>query len=193
MALNVDPDKDIPGINIRDDEDANNRQRIRRAILDGEIEQALSYTKRDYPTVLEQNKQVYFRLRCRKFIEMIRQEALINNLIEARTLARNRHGQDDEEMLEADANDSWVDHMDTEDGIDSAGVSKLSQDALAYGIELRAEFSNDPHQEVSKDLDEIFALMAYPNPLKVKEVAHLLDKKGRAAVAEELNSAILSK
>ena len=143
--------------------------------------------------MLRDNEQVYFRLRCRKFIEMIRKEAELNSLLEEkRSLQRHQHNEDDEEMLEADGNGSWDDHMDTEDIIDSAGVSKLSQEALVYGMELRSEFNNDPRREVSKHLDEIFALIAYPNPLKVKEVAHLLDGTGRVAVAEELNSAILS-
>jgi Ran-binding protein 9/10 len=193
QALNLDASKEIEGINIKDDEDANNRQRIRRAILNGDIDRALKYTKSYYPKVLPDNEQVYFRLRCRKFIEMIRKEAELNLLIEKKSTARARQGEDDEEMAEADAHSSWEDQMETEDGTDSAVLKKLSHEALEYGMELRSEFNNDPRREVSKHLDEIFALIAYPNPLKVKEVAHLLDGTGRVAVAEELNSAILSK
>ncbi|KAK1829062.1 SPRY domain-containing protein [Podospora conica] len=192
VALNLDPNKSIPGINIKDDEDANNRQRIRRAILDGDIDRALMLVKRDYPKVLQQNEQVYFRLRCRKFIEMIRREAEHNSLVDRRRKSRYNHPteDDDEDMMGSDTN-SWDDRMDTEEGTDSTPVSKLSHEALAYGIELRAEFQNDPRKEVSKHLDEIFGLMAYPNPLKEKDVAHLLDVGGRVGVAEELNSAIL--
>ena len=53
---------------------AANRQKIRRAILDGDIDKALKYTHSFYPHVLEEerNKDVYFQLRCRKFIEMMR-------------------------------------------------------------------------------------------------------------------------
>jgi len=191
LALNLDPSNEVEGINIKDDEDANNRQRIRRSILDGDIDRALKYTQTHYPTVLKDNEQVYFRLRCRKFIEMIRKEAEFNLAIEKKGLSRAGHG-DDEEMLEVDGHSGWDDRMDMEDGID-ATVSKLSHEALQYGMELRSEFDNDPRREVSKHLDEIFALIAYPNPLKVKEVAHLLDGTGRVAVAEELNSAILSR
>ena len=192
VALNIDPNKIVPGVNIKDDEDANNRQRIRRAILDGDIDRALKLTKRDYPAVLEQNEQVYFRLRCRKFIEMIRREAEHNSLLERKNQPKHqlRGDDDDDDMIEID---TWDDRMDTEDGVDDTVVNKLSHEALAYGIELRSEFSNDPRKEVSKHLDEIFALMAYPNPHKVKEVAHLLDASARVAVAEELNSAILSR
>ncbi|KAK0635572.1 hypothetical protein B0T17DRAFT_587040 [Bombardia bombarda] len=207
-ALSLNPDDLIPGINIKDDEDANNRQRIRRAVLEGDIDQALKFTKTFYPNVLDENEQVYFRLRCRKFIEMIRKEAEYNLLLEKRGLAAAatkyfKREEDDEEMFDVsggggggNVGHNWdADNaMDTDDAFDggaAAEVSQLSQEALAYGMELRSEFSTDPRREVSKHLDEIFALIAYPNPLKVKEVAHLLDRSGRAAVAEELNSAIL--
>ncbi|KAK3325598.1 hypothetical protein B0H66DRAFT_129849 [Apodospora peruviana] len=231
QALSLDPDDHIPGINIADDQEANNRQSIRRAILEGDIDQALEYTNKHYPTVLADNEQVYFRLRCRKFIEMIRKEAELNLLLEKRGAKQQQlryhnvslglnsgHHEDDEEMFEGNGNaisnghnnnnqsfqseNLWGDEamMDDattttteEDGSDLAlGVlSKLSQEALAYGIELRTEFAADPRREVSKHLEEIFALIAYPNPLKVKEVAHLLDRAGRGVVAEELNSVIL--
>lgn len=46
---------------------------IRSAILEGEIDKALKYIGTYYPHVLEreENRDVYFKLRCRKFIEMI--------------------------------------------------------------------------------------------------------------------------
>ncbi|KAL1842029.1 hypothetical protein VTJ49DRAFT_6195 [Mycothermus thermophilus] len=219
-ALRLDPSEPIKGFNIRDDEDAHNRQRIRRAVLEGDIDLAMELTNAYYPTVLRDNEQVYFRLRCRKFIEMIRKEAELNMRLEERRnsahLAKKQQSaayDKDEEMLEAESESyshhyhrhaAASDNMDTpmsmeddeeeeeeEDGIDTAGLSKLSQEALVYGMELRAEFSNDPRRETAKQLDEISSLIAYPNPLKVKEVAHLLDGSGRVAVAEELNSAIL--
>lgn len=107
---------------------------------------------------------------------------------------------DDEEMLEAEA-PNGDDDMDTamaEEGDDVRGaggplaLSKLSHEALVYGIELQAEFAGDTRRETTTALDEVASLLAYRNPLKVKEVAHLLDGSGRVAVAEELNSAILS-
>lgn len=74
----------------------------------------------------------------------------------------------------------------------SADGELLVQDMLAYGQELQEEFADDTSKEVRAALEEAFALMAYSNPLKVKEMAGLMDQKGRVAVAEELNSAILS-
>ncbi|EOO02687.1 putative ran-binding protein [Phaeoacremonium minimum UCRPA7] len=185
-ALSLDPNEKIEGINITDDEDANNRQRIRRAILEGDIDRALKHTKAYYPQVLIDNEQVYFRLRCRKFIEMIRREAEMN-LIEEKRSNGHTHTED----MELDEAATW-EQMDTEDSGDGqVNADDLTLETLAYGQSLRAEFADDPRREVSKALNEIFALMAYQNPLKEKEVAHLLDRKGRVTVAEELNSAIL--
>ena len=52
---------------------------IRTYILNGEIEKAHQYTDKLYPHVLTSNEGVYFRLRCRRFIEMIRQGAEIQH------------------------------------------------------------------------------------------------------------------
>lgn len=57
-----------------DDVQAFNRQKIRRAILDGDIDLAFKYLSAFYPRILEgeRNKDILFRLKCRKFIEMMR-------------------------------------------------------------------------------------------------------------------------
>nr|CDP25059.1 Putative protein similar to ran-binding protein 10 RBP10 of Mus musculus [Podospora anserina S mat+] len=188
-ALRLSAKEQVKGINIKDDEDANNRQRIRRAILEGDIDRAMRYTEQYYPNVLKENEQVYFRLKCRKFIEMIRKEAEMNLKLEDRNRrleeqrSRQGLGDNDEEMQ-----DEWDDER--EFYIDQLG--KLSMEALEYGQELRAEFTNNPSREMTKHLDEISSLIAYPHPLQVPEVSHLMDAKGRVAVAEELNSAILT-
>lgn len=156
---------------------------IRRAVLEGDIDKALKYTNAYYPQVLKENEQVYFRLKCRKFIEMTRKEAEMN----LKQSTGNGHSSSlpDGDIDMDDLMPAWQ-KMDT----DSA-PQDLTLETLQYGQTLRAEFHGDQRREVTKALDEIFSLMAYPNPLKEKEVAHLLDRKGRVAVAEELNSAIL--
>jgi len=47
-------------------------EEIRKAILTGDIDRAISLTQTFYPTVLEKNEPIYFRLRARKFVEMMR-------------------------------------------------------------------------------------------------------------------------
>jgi hypothetical protein len=199
-ALTLDANAELQDISVKDDEDANKRQRIRRAILEGDVDRALKFTTAFYPQVLKENQQVYFRLRCRKFIEMIRKDA------DAKQRAdKSVPGRGDDQEMELDGSSAWgeVQMEGTDDGdVEAASgvmVSNGAQnglgglaEAIEYGRELRAEFGGgDQNREAERSLDEIFSLVAFPDPWKHPEVAHLLDRSGRVAVAEELNSAIL--
>ncbi|KAF0492621.1 SPRY-domain-containing protein [Gigaspora margarita] len=53
------------------DMDMLNRQKIRDAVLAGDIDYAITLTNSSYPGVLPSNVDILFQLRCRKFIEMI--------------------------------------------------------------------------------------------------------------------------
>ncbi|KAK6583314.1 hypothetical protein PZA11_004390 [Diplocarpon coronariae] len=200
-ALNFDPSTIVAGPDVKEDEDAGHRQRIRKAVLEGDIEKALKHTNAFYPNVLKDNEHVSFRLKCRRFIEMIRQGAEMQNSPHPHGNKKgNGHSgdwYDDIINQDMDLDDhqsqynNW-DRMDTEEPSENqTEYHDLLQETLAYGQILQAEYKDDPRREVGKALEDAFALMAYQDPLNAKEVAHLLDPKGRAAVAEELNSAIL--
>ncbi|KFA75635.1 hypothetical protein S40288_05948 [Stachybotrys chartarum IBT 40288] len=184
VALNTDPNVKIDGLNIKDDEDANNRQRIRKAILEGDVDKALKYTNAFYPQVLQDNEQVYFRLQCRRFVEMVRKAAYLN-------MKRGLPGLPMD--IDKDTGDAvaWGDEMETDQGESQSELPELERKMLEYGQTLQAQYANDPRKEISNTLNEIWALLAYKNPLKEPQVSHLLDRNGRVAVAEELNSAIL--
>lgn len=191
-------------LNIRDDEDANNRQRayhglfyfsfvfkltnvgIRRAILEGDVDRALKFTNAHYPHVLQGHEPVYFKLRCRKFVEMVRKAAQLNMAAEAE---ENGDAQD----MDIDANGDGYEWDDAPVAQTESEVLDLERDMLEYGQALQAEYAEDSRKEVGKALDEIWSLIAYRNPLKEPQVSHLLARKGRVVVAEELNSAILCK
>ncbi|CAG8954835.1 hypothetical protein HYFRA_00008520 [Hymenoscyphus fraxineus] len=202
QALTLDPNAVLPGVNVKEDEDAGHRQRIRTAVLDGDVERALKYTNAFYPRVLKDNENVYFRLRCRRFIEMIRQGAELQHSNKSHVSKKSNghngdwyddilnHDMDLDEQHPGPSN-NW-DRMETEESPrTNIDYDKLVQETLEYGQGLQAEFKDDPRREVSKALEDAFALMAYSDPLNAKEVAHQLDPNGRVAVAEELNAAIL--
>ncbi|KAA8564967.1 hypothetical protein EYC84_010736 [Monilinia fructicola] len=201
-ALNMDPDVVIGGFNIKEDEDAGHRQRIRKAILEGDIEQALNHTNAHYPQVLKDNEHVYFRLRCRKFIEMVRKMAEMHNNANStngskKNATNNGDWYDDIINHDMEMDDhqpqanNW-DRMEMDGGTDSeAGSQNLLWETLLYGKVLQAEFKDDPRKEVSKALEDAFSLLAYKDPINEKTVSHIMDLSGRVAVAEELNSAIL--
>ncbi|CAI4215199.1 unnamed protein product [Parascedosporium putredinis] len=177
-------------INVRDDQDATNRQRIRRAILEGDIDRALDLIDSCYPNVLEEDDFVHLRLKCRRFIEMVRRSAEMRLHYEG----KRSNGADGLQAMELDSNGvengNW-ESMDTEDSDLREQVEQLEQEMLEYGQELQAEYRNDPRKEIGKTLEDIWSLMAYPNPLGEPKVAHLMDNKNRATTAEMVNSRIL--
>jgi hypothetical protein len=164
----------------------------------------LKYTNAFYPQVLKDNEHVYFRLRIRKFIEMIRQGAEMQRLSSTNgTKKSNGHGPEyyddfinhDMEIDDQQGQNNNWDRMDTDQPpLDTQPeYLRLVQETITYGKTLQAEFKDDPRREVRKALEDAFALIAYPDPLSIPSVSHLLDISGREAVADELNSAILCK
>ena len=146
-----------------------------------------------YPDVLEQNQQISFRLRCRKFIELMRQTADLRKVsMEMQPKKMNGHSDHIfEQAMELDdpVEGDW-DRMDTEEMESGARYGGKLQETLAYGQALQAEFGDRQNKEVKDFLKDIFAMFAYEDPWK-SPTAYLLEHSGRVAVAEELNSAIL--
>lgn len=199
-----------------DDVHAGQRQQIRRAILDGDIDLALRHTQQQYPTVLadERNKGIEFKLKCRKFIEMVRRYSDLqpadtpsNDSSSLDLPASNGHSQNDTQMeiddqLQREASKVAGVPVSTQDDVDMDTANNLPSKTsmmkqgelqialITYGQELEAEFGHDAPENIRKDLDAIFSLLAYPDP-KASPVGHLLDMHGRGSIAEELNGAIL--
>ncbi|KAI9692144.1 MAG: hypothetical protein M1822_006374 [Bathelium mastoideum] len=189
-ARGADPEEDV---------DAIHRQQIRTSILEGHIDKALKLTNAFFPSVLRDNESIYFKLKCRKFIEMIRTCNMLSNAGSVpRTSTPNgfaRKGKDVlSQEMEVDGQfggeaDNW-DAMDTEGTDTTAKYAALLQETITYGQELRSEFSGDARREVQKALQDTFALIAYTDASQ-SNLASLLEISGRVPVAEELNSAIL--
>lgn len=71
-----------------------------------------------------------------------------------------------------------------------ARFNELLTEAVQYGQQLRMDYPADDREGNKKMLDDIFSLVAYPDPMRSVH-GHYLYASGRTAVAEELNSAIL--
>ena len=174
---------------------------IRAAILDGDIDKALKRTNAYYPHVLQDNPHIYFRLRCRKFIEMTRQcTELLKGSSDNRAKPINGHSilaSDDDYEPDMDVDeqlnngDDW-DKMETEEADGSMKYHCLLENILTYGQELQNEFKEERSKDVKDALTDIFAMLAYEDA-RTSPQAHLLDRSGRVLVAEELNSAILGR
>lgn len=96
--------------------------------------------------------------------------------------------------MEVDDGDGWgdqADGMDTADDPETAArFQMLLTEAVQYGQQLRMDYPGDENGGNKRMLDDIFSLVAYPDPRRSVH-GHYLDPAGRVAVAEELNSAIL--
>ncbi|THC98715.1 hypothetical protein EYZ11_001778 [Aspergillus tanneri] len=183
---------------VEEDVEAVNRQKIRAAILEGDIDKALKYTNAYYANVLHDFPHIHFKLRCRKFLEMMRH---CNELsFEALKKSRASNGLSDSSAVfdqemeldeQAHDGDGWeADGMDMEDSENTAKFHELLTEAVQYGQQLYLDYPNEERGGDKKMLDDIFSLVAYPDP-KRSVHGHYLDPAGRIAVAEELNSAIL--
>ncbi|KAK9360531.1 concanavalin A-like lectin/glucanase domain-containing protein [Lipomyces starkeyi] len=167
---------------IAEDLEAINRQKIRAAVMEGNINRALKLTELFFPKVFEDNPEILFQLKCRKFVELMRLCAL----------AKKSEYAEDDEMQDV-SNDDDTDMRDTEVPA-KPKLADLLNESLRYGQKLHESYRNKTFPssttDVQKALNDIFALMAYPDPIN-SPVAYLLAEEGRAPVAEDLNSAIL--
>ena len=178
---------------------------IRAAILEGDIDKAFKYTNAYYAKILEERQDIQFKLRCRKFLEMMRQcndlssvaskSSKPSNGIADESAVFDQEMELDEQMHDEDGQGhGWEangdDGMDTEDLDVTSKFHQLLTEAVQYGQQLRMDYPSDENGGNKKLLDDIFSLVAYPDPKKSVH-GHYLDPAGRAVVAEELNSAIL--
>ncbi|KAJ5273883.1 SPla/RYanodine receptor SPRY [Penicillium angulare] len=202
-ALQNGHDEPLKKYEVEEDREAINRNRIRAAILDGDIDKALKHTNAYYANVLEDFPHIHFKLRCRKFLEMMRQSNELSAAATNATQKRRQSGSQgipgtnavfDQEM-ELDGGEDWdADGMvigETEEAAAAvAQFNELLTEAVQYGQQLRMDYPSDENGGDKKTLEDIFSLVAYPDPNHSRH-GHYLDPEGRVAVAEELNSAIL--
>lgn len=159
---------------------------IRAAILEGDMDKALKYTNAYFPKVLQDNPHILFKLRCRKFLEMM---CKCSDSSSAATTEAKR-----EEEMEVDDGFSDGEGMDTEEPRtvvdDTAKFHELLTEAVQYGQQLRMDYPSDEYGGDKQYLEDIFSLVAYPDP-RSSVHGHHLDASGRVAVADDLNAAIL--
>jgi hypothetical protein len=196
------------------EEDIELRTRIANSVIAGDIDTALAETKRHYPAVLEREEGLMlFKLRCRKFVELMVEAAEIEKRIKS--------GGDISEE------DEWVDGMDVDDYISpppqtatngyggSAAISirgnrtahaisegrrrsdKLDlenalQTALMYGQTLDSDYNSDRRPEVTSLFARVTTVLKHHNPMEAGgDVAEIVGHEARVTLANELSQAIL--
>jgi Ran-binding protein 9/10 len=208
-----------------EDHHAVNRQRIRRAILDGDIDRALKFTGTYYPRVLqeERNRDVWFRLRCRKFVEMMRRYAEIVAVTRTSspvTVTKGEVRHDEEEEGE-EQEDEDEEGDDTQMELDDQLHRETSLLPQTDDIDMDASQELPSKSSFMKKDDLLAAALQYGQELQVEfgsdprpevkqylrdlfaiiaypdprqsPIAGLLEEGGRRGLAESVNGAILGK
>ncbi|KAL9103747.1 MAG: hypothetical protein Q9163_001251 [Psora crenata] len=223
-ALKGTPESPIDGyLAVEEDHDAVKRQRqtprpfllrvlflmanpvteIRAAILEGDIDTTLQLTNTYFPQVLSTCRDINFRIRCRKYIEMMRQSA---ELLETPspcepvdTMATNGDAEEmdlDEDHAQGGSGDQgWENPMESSEMFSrNTRYDDMINQAIAYGQELNHEFKDetDPQfrDQFKETMRELFGMLAYKDA-RNSPAARWLEVGERAKVAEGLNSAIL--
>lgn len=173
---------------------------IRSAILEGDIDRALTATEDHFPEVLENNPEILFHLKCRKWLELFNKAVDLKAQQEPKQKQRSAsNGFAKDSAVEDDfAQDMELDEQPNGSSQPTATIEgqadqyeALLKEAMEYGQVLNKDYRDD-QDDWQKTLRDIFSLVAYDDPRGSIHGA-LLDRKGRVVVAEELNSAILGK
>lgn len=206
-----------------DDIHAVNRQKIRKSILDGDIDRALKYTNTYYPRLFDnvRNKDVYFRLRCRKFIELMRLHGELQTSASSPTtvtksvdsLASNGHADG-----EADGDEPPDTQMELDDQLHRE-TSESHEPPATDDVDMDSSQELPPKRQYMKSDQLMTMALQYgpqlkeefgrdPRPQVQKHlsdifallayanvegspVSHLFNPQGRVEIAEEVNGAIL--
>lgn len=160
---------DYPAI----DTEASYRQQVRNSIVEGDIDAALATLEDKWRPVLEKDQELLFKLRCQKFLEMVRRASVSPQLATSGTeIAGNGRAEADVAMSDAGAADD----------------EHTLADAIDYGRTLQGQYPESTHASA---LREIFSVLAYDDPHE-SPLAELLHDDGRTRLAELVNGAILT-
>ena len=196
------------------------RTQIVNSVIKGDIDIALREMERFYPKVLEVESGVMlFKLRCRKFVELILEAAELKKAM-TRETATNEMDIDveEEEVVEAGTNG----YGGSESGIGGGGSAAIPikakrkqsfssphhpssshsalaaqyestlSSAISYGQTLQSDYKTDSRPEVRGIFKKTFGIVAYEDPLGAGgEVAEVAGHAARVRLATELNQEIL--
>ena len=199
------------------------RTNIVNHVLGGKIDSAIEAVQKHYPKVLEtEDHLIFFKLRCRKFVELILETAEIKKKIKIirerddRRKDREETYIDDEMNMDVDDDSSkplayrpsssksisnTISSYSTPDGEDAGELEDLVvqyetalNEAINYGQTLSKNHQSDPRPELQQLFKKTFGIVAWEDPLEAGgAIADIVGHNSRIALAHEVNQAILSK
>ena len=197
------------------------RTQIVNSVIKGDIDTALRETERLYPKVLERESGIMlFKLRCRKFVELILEAAELKRAMTGEETAPDEMDVDveEKEIVEAETNGYGVSgssiggsgsaaipikgkrkqsfssphHPPSSHGALAARYESTLSSAISYGQTLQSDYKTDSRPEVRGIFKKTFGIVAYEDPLGAGgEAAEVAGHAARVRLATELNQDIL--
>ncbi|KAF9014768.1 SPRY-domain-containing protein [Hymenopellis radicata] len=184
---------DSPSLPHAHERGVESRTHIVQSVMTGDLDTAISETQIHHPAVLDADEGLMlFKLRCRKFIELIMETVELKKALHSR---KSRIDDDIIDGMDVDV-DAGMD-MDVDDGIFHGGnptarYETALSDAISYGQTLRNDYKSDHRAEVKSIFMKTFGIVAFEDPRDAGgEVAEVVGHEARVALANELNQAIL--
>ncbi|KAE9409394.1 SPRY-domain-containing protein [Gymnopus androsaceus JB14] len=178
------------------------RTRIVNSVLCGDIDSALSETRKHYSGTLEAEEGLMLvKLRCRKFVELVLETAELEKKMKAAKAKEEASAPEmdgiEEDGMGMDVDDEMISASPIANG--SNGVSLLSSDyeaalnaALTYGKTLDQDFKATKSPEAKNIFIQTFAILTSSDPLSAGgAIAEVAGHDARVKLANELNQAIL--
>jgi len=199
------------------------RTNIVNHVLGGKIDLAIEAVQKHYPKVLEtEDHLIFFKLRCRKFVELILETSEMKKKIKVlrerdeRRKDREETWTDDEMNMDVDDDASRLvpyrpssnqssnittSSYSAPDGEDAGELEDLAvqyetalNEAINYGQTLSKNYQSDPRPELQQIFKKTFGIVAWEDPLEAGgSIADTAGHNSRIALAHEVNQAILSK
>jgi len=196
------------------EDDVERRTKIVNAVLTGNIDLAISETAKYHPLVLEAEAGLMlFRLRCRKFVELVLEASELKKKRKAeqvdRVASMEVDGMEDADWvgMEIDDEPKELGDVGYSNGFvgstTSVGLGKRREStttlveqalnrAIAYGQSLANDYKADTRPEVKQLFKRTFAIVAWDDPREAGGlVAEVVSPDARVGLANELNQAIL--
>ena len=197
------------------EDDIERRTRIVNAVVTGNIDLAISETAKYHPLVLEAEAGLMlFRLRCRKFVELVLEASELKKRRKAeqvdKVASMEIDGMDDVDWVGMEIDDELKEPIDVghSNGFlgptTSVGLGKRRESttslveqalnrAISYGQSLANDYKADTRPEVKQLFKRTFAIVAWDDPREAGGlVAEVVSPEARISLANELNQAILS-
>ncbi|KAJ7630430.1 SPRY-domain-containing protein [Roridomyces roridus] len=168
------------------DGDMELRTQIVNSVAAGDIDTALAETKKHYPEVLQANEGLMlFKLRCRKFIELLLDATELHKKLKAE---EEQIATDDEDEMLMDPPVPTKSHLGTTSKAQAEALNK----AIIYGQALLHDYKADKRPEVQTLFNRSVGIVAWHDPIEHGGVAaEVAGPEARVDLANELNQAIL--